>query len=181
MEGELAAMGALGKAESEVLRRMSEGARDVTDSMRRIVWALGSGQDTLGDLMVYIRSSAAELMENAELELTTTVELITPTMVLSADQRRHLLLITKELLLNVVRHAQARCVELRMQQTSEAISITISDDGVGFDPISAPGTGTGRISVRDRARALGGTVTWSSFNGKGTHAHLRIPLTSKPD
>ena len=69
----------------------------------------------MGDLVAYIRSSAAELMERAELELDARTDIATPQLKLSTDQRRHLLLITKELLLNVVKHAKAVGPVVRLQ------------------------------------------------------------------
>jgi signal transduction histidine kinase/ligand-binding sensor domain-containing protein len=174
MEGELASMSTSRTAESDVLKRMSEGARDVTDSMRRIVWALGSGQDTLGDLVAYIRSSAAELMENAELELTTRVELTEPGSILGVDQRRHLLLATKELLLNVVKHAGAKQVMLSVHDHAGSLQIEVSDDGCGFDVDQASGTGT--TSVQERVKALHGDLTIRSAKGTGTTIRMQVPL-----
>lgn len=177
MEGELARMDDGGDAR-DALRRVSEGAREVTDNMRRIVWALGSGQDTLGDLAAYIRSSAAELIERADMELDARVEIATPQFKLSADQRRHLLLITKELLLNVVKHAEARNATLLMAQQNGSLALTVTDDGRGFDTATRIGTGTGTTSMRERVKALGGTLDIRSAPGDGTTVEVKVPLTA---
>lgn len=176
MEGELARMGD-GADPRDALRRVTDGAREVTDNMRRIVWALGSGQDTLGDLVAYIRSSAAELLDRAEIDLEIATSISTPEAVLSTDQRRHLLLITKELLLNVVKHAQASRVTLRMQQSEDRIVIAVADNGRGFDPVDRMGAGTGSMSMRERAKALHGTLSVQSVPGHGTTVELDVPLT----
>lgn len=177
MEGELARMDD-GSDTRDALRRVSEGAREVTDNMRRIVWALGSGQDTLGDLAAYIRSSAVELMERADLELDARVDIATPRLKLSADQRRHLLLITKELLLNVVKHAEACNATLLMAQQNGSLALTVADDGRGFDTATRVGTGTGTTSLRERVNALGGTLDIRSAPGEGTTVDVKIPLTA---
>lgn len=176
MEGELARMGDSGRAH-DALKRVSEGAREVTDNMRRIVWALGSGQDTLGDLAAYIRSSAADLMERADLELTTEISITTPGAKLSTDQRRHLLLMTKELLLNVVKHAQAQRTTMLMAQENGSLRLVITDNGVGFDTSERIGTGTGTTSVFERVKALNGTVDLHSAIGQGTRVTIVVPLT----
>lgn len=175
MEGEMARMGG-GADAREALQRVSEGAREVTDNMRRIVWALSSGQETLGDLAAYIRSSAAELMERTELRLETAVSIKDPSIRLSADQRRHLLLITKELLLNVVKHARARTVHLEIEQADQHLRISIRDDGIGFDTEERTGAGTGTTSLFGRAKALGGHMVLNSAPGRGTTVSLSVPL-----
>lgn len=177
MEGELARMGD-GADAHDALKRVSEGAREVTDNMRRIVWALGSGQDTLGDLVAYIRSSGAELMERAEQDLKTAAHITTPGHKLTTDQRRHLLLVTKELLLNVVKHASARTSHLRMVQENGSLLISVTDDGRGFDPALRMGAGTGTTSLRERVRALGGTLVVKSAHGQGTHVEITVPLAT---
>lgn len=175
MEGELARMGDVQGAQ-EALRRVSEGAREVTDNMRRIVWALSSGQDTLGDLVAYIRSSAAELMERADLDLETQTRIADPAVKLSTEQRRHLLLITKELLLNVVKHASARHVVLMVEQEDDRLGIAVSDDGIGFVPMDRIGAGTGTTSLYERVKALRGEADLKSAPGEGTHVQITIPL-----
>lgn len=177
MEGELASMDG-GHDPREALKRVSEGAREVTDNMRRIVWALGSGQDTLGDLVAYIRSSAAELLERAEIELESHAEINTPMTRLSADQRRHLLLIAKELLLNVVKHSHARQAVLHMVQRHDHLIMTVADDGRGFDADLRLGSGTGTVSVAERVKALGGAFGIESTLGAGTTARIEVPLAA---
>lgn len=177
MEGELARMGD-GADAHNALKRVSEGAREVTDNMRRIVWALGSGQDTLGDLAAYMRSSAAELMERAEMELDARISIATPETKLSTDQRRHLLLITKEILLNVVKHAKAQYVTMRMTQENGSLRLVIADDGAGFNTSERVGSGTGTTSLYERVKALNGNVDLRSAIGEGTRITIVVPLTT---
>lgn len=176
MEGELARMDDRGDAR-EALKRMSEGTREITDSMRRIVWALGSGQDTVGDLAAYIRSSAAELMDRAEIRLASEARITDPQRRLTADQRRHLLLIAKELLLNAIKHAKAGTVRIVLADEGDMLLLRVSDDGQGFDPDERLGAGTGTTSIGNRVKALGGTWLVRSTKGHGTTVEVRMPLT----
>jgi len=175
MEGELARMDE-GADARDALKRVSDGAREVTDNMRRIVWALGSGQDTLGDLAAYIRASAAELMERSELALDAHMEIEAPGTALTADQRRHLLLIVKELLLNVVKHARARKATLRMVQRNGSLRLVVSDDGRGFVLNERMGAGTGTTSLQERVKALNGSFVLRSTPGTGTNAEITVPI-----
>lgn len=175
MEGELARMDERGDAR-EALKRLSEGTREITDSMRRIVWALGSGQDTVGDLAAYIRASAAELMDRAEIRLASEARISDPQHRLTADQRRHLLLIAKELLLNAIKHAKAGTVRIVLADDGGVLLLSVTDDGQGFNPDERLGAGTGTTSIGNRVKVLGGTWRVRSRSGEGTSVEVRIPL-----
>jgi len=51
----------------------------------------------------------------------------------------------------------------------------VVDDGPGFDLLQRPMNGVGLISMRERARQVGGSVTVTSKPGLGTHVHVRVP------
>ena len=89
--------------------------------------------------------------------------------------------IAQEALQNVMKHAGAQRVHLRLATTAEAVVLEVSDDGVGFDPGSAaeragPG-GYGLPGMQQRAELLGGQLTAESSPGRGTLVRLRVPLS----
>jgi signal transduction histidine kinase len=176
MESELAVLEAKDPAAREVLRRVSEGARNVGDDMRRIVWAMSSGQETLGDLVAYVRGFTGEMLEQAGVEFNFHQRMANPALVLSVDQRKHIVLFCKEAVHNVVKHANAANVRLHMEQDGSRLRITIADDGVGFDMARADGKGTGSASMRERAAALRAGMDLESAPDLGTRIVLTIPL-----
>lgn len=179
MESDLAQLELEDAKARALLEKVGDGARQVSDNMRRIVWALGSGQETLGDLVAYVRGFAAELLDQRGIELKMRTELASPRHRLSVDQRRHLLLFTKEALHNVVRHAGARVVTIDIVQHEGTLVWAIADDGCGFDPDGDRGMGTGSTSMRSRARALHGELVVSSAPGQGCQLVLRLPLVDE--
>jgi signal transduction histidine kinase len=86
--------------------------------------------------------------------------------------------IAQEALTNVVRHARAQRVRIALSATKRELRLDIEDDGIGFPARQANGgrSGTGLVGIRERARALGGTVTLSS--GKGARLRVTVPLRS---
>jgi len=87
----------------------------------------------------------------------------------------------REVLQNVVKHAQARSVGVSVGRDSETVLVEVQDDGVGFDAHKAlsihdAGGGFGLFDVRERLDYLGGSLTIQSEPGKGTTATLRVPL-----
>ena len=88
--------------------------------------------------------------------------------------------IAQEALTNVVRHAEASSVQVRLTQKNEVIVMRIQDDGHGFDPHVATAVSEqrhlGLISMRERTAMAGGTLTIESAPGAGTTLLVRIPL-----
>jgi two-component system NarL family sensor kinase len=92
---------------------------------------------------------------------------------------RAVLRCTSELLSNVVRHASARSVSVKLLRGEDSDRVRVRDDGVGFDPFAATSTvragHIGLASLRERAEALGGALTLESAPGAGTVATVTIP------
>jgi signal transduction histidine kinase len=84
--------------------------------------------------------------------------------------------IAQEALHNVVKHANANRVEIRMECGPEQITLDVSDDGVGFDARKDFPGHLGLHSMRERASRLGGTLRMQTAPGRGTHIWARIPL-----
>ena len=87
--------------------------------------------------------------------------------------------IAQEALANVVRHAHATEVWVRMEHTSNGIELEVADDGKGF--IGEPLTGAGLGFMRDRAAILGGSLVLGSRSGGGARVFVTLPDTgAKP-
>jgi signal transduction histidine kinase len=86
-----------------------------------------------------------------------------------------LLLILKEALSNVARHAQATRVEIAIRLAGPQLTLSIEDDGRGFDPEGAH-AGHGLNSLRQRAAALSAQLEIRSTPGRGTRVSVVVPL-----
>jgi signal transduction histidine kinase len=96
---------------------------------------------------------------------------------LSAKQENELYRIVQEALNNVIKHAQASQVKVRVVATESCVGITIEDDGVGFDPrIAETGGGQGFRNMRERADGIGATCSFESIPGQGTKVTVEIML-----
>ncbi|HEY7062113.1 MAG TPA: PAS domain S-box protein [Chloroflexota bacterium] len=83
--------------------------------------------------------------------------------------------IVQEALHNIVKHARARHVALRLECSPAEIVLEVADDGVGFDPAAAHPGHLGLHSMRERAAALGGTLSIESAQGLGTRLRASLP------
>ena len=85
--------------------------------------------------------------------------------------------ITQEAVTNMLRHAQAHNLRVRLQRLPEGLSLMICDDGLGFSPASDPGREgqRGMAGMTERIDQLGGTLSVSSRPGKGTRIDALFP------
>jgi PAS domain S-box-containing protein len=86
--------------------------------------------------------------------------------------------IAEDVLANVAQHAHARRVWVTLSRANEGIRLAIRDDGAGFSPSAVePGLGLGIVAMRERLRAVGGSLSISSRPGAGTKVVALAPLS----
>ncbi len=85
--------------------------------------------------------------------------------------------IAQEALTNVVRHASAQSASVALTVDDDSVTLTVTDDGDGFDPAARAirSRRLGLTSMRERAAALGGTLTIDSVPGGGTTVSVVVP------
>ncbi|WP_175883843.1 sensor histidine kinase [Burkholderia sp. BCC0044] len=89
--------------------------------------------------------------------------------------------IAQEALANVARHAAASHANVELVYDSEAIALTIRDDGAGFDPaVPRKSASFGLVGLRERAYLVGGTLRIATTLGEGTTVEVEIPLSPSP-
>jgi signal transduction histidine kinase len=84
--------------------------------------------------------------------------------------------IAQEALHNVVKHARASHVHVRMRKDAEELLLAVTDDGAGFDTGGSFPGHIGLRSMRERVARAGGTLEITSAPGKGTSVAAHIPL-----
>ncbi len=100
---------------------------------------------------------------------------------LEQDLRVILFRCVRELLTNVVKHAQATRVKVHVNKFNDLLEIIVSDNGRGFhagatEKFLTPQGGFGLFSVRERMADFGGAAEISSEPGQGTQVILRVPV-----
>ncbi len=144
------------------LGNISAAARKLVESMSEIIWALNPQNDSLENLLSYMREQMQQHFEPFELQLKINFPDEVPDIKLSNEQRRNLYLVTKEALNNVMKHACANSVKLSLGLETDRLNFEVSDDGKGLPDRSPRSTGNGLKNMRKRMEDIGGTITWIS-------------------
>jgi signal transduction histidine kinase len=96
----------------------------------------------------------------------------------SLEVKEALYRITMEALNNVVKHAQAGQVTIRLSRRPELLVLLVADDGRGFDPNQSFPGHLGLRSMKERCQRIGGRCTLHSAPGKGTLLRVEVPLAA---
>ena len=100
----------------------------------------------------------------------------------SANAEEQVLRIAQEAVLNASRHAQANTVRVELAFEEQHLSLTVSDDGSGFEPASLAhhnGDHYGLRMMRERAETMGGLFDIASTRGEGTVVSVRVPAPTQ--
>lgn len=84
--------------------------------------------------------------------------------------------IAQEALTNVRKHARAHRVQIGLRRRGPRLTLSVTDDGVGFSGRASPTDSHGLIGMRERAKLLGGRLQVSSRPGEGTRIVARVPV-----
>ncbi|MEO6132857.1 MAG: histidine kinase [Saprospiraceae bacterium] len=157
----------------EEINNIREYAHDMIDKMGEIVWALNEKNDSMSDLIAYTRAYAVEYLSENGLKNRVTMPEDFTDVIVSGEFRRNIYLSVKEVLHNIIKHAQAAQVTINFEIANELV-IRLTDDGIGFDPDTTRPYSNGLLNIRKRMNDIGGKMEINTI--KGTTVKLSAPL-----
>jgi len=156
----------------EFIDKSLESTRKGADETRRALKALRAS--ALEDMGLGLAIQRAAESAAARFKLDLSLDLQNPMPSLSPDVEQTIYRIVQEAIENVTNHSQAKSFSVRLTSNGHT-TLTIEDDGIGFDPNSSQRTGHfGLVGMRERAELAGGKLTIESVKGKGTKVVLTI-------
>jgi signal transduction histidine kinase/ligand-binding sensor domain-containing protein len=166
------------------LAQITEVARELTSNMDEIVWAVNPENDTLDGLATYVSKFAHDYLTAAGIRCRLDLPAQLPVANLRAEVRHNLFLAMKEALNNVVKHAHATEVRVRLELFARAFKLTIEDNGRGLGAGDATeaarqgrvSSGHGLLNLRKRLESAGGQCVVDSKPGRGTRVEMTVPL-----
>jgi signal transduction histidine kinase len=175
MQVELLSLDATSDAQLESLRRIIGGLNTVIEDIRSYIQNLRSRGDGQ-----FVRECIEDTISRIHVPAKLTVDLKMPGDLrapLSPPTFEAVCQIAFEAMSNVVRHANATHVEIDAAVEPDAFTVTITDNGQGFDPNAADHhSGLGLNNIQQRARMHGGQVNIESHSGEGTRIIIWMPI-----
>ncbi|WP_052452445.1 PAS domain S-box protein [Noviherbaspirillum autotrophicum] len=152
-------------------------ADQALESVRDIIVELRpSVLDQLG-VWAAIESYAEQIAERSHLRCQVMIDPYLDESSLSDDARIEVFRIVQELMINVVRHAEASLIEVEAIRMSDHVRIMVADDGKGINPVQIFGEHSwGIMGMYERARYCGGELKLTRSANGGTKAVLTLPL-----
>ncbi len=154
---------------------ISTSARKLVQTMSEIIWALSPQNDTLDNLLAYVREQSQQYFEGMQIDFNIDFPDVLPNITLTNEQRRNLFLVTKEALANAMKHAQATSIRLNLVITSEKYCFNVMDDGIGMGFNKQKVSSNGIKNMRKRMEDIGGTIQWINLP-KGTLVEYCLEL-----
>ncbi len=165
------------------LHSLSLTARDLLQSLDRMVWAVNPRNDSLEELAAYLNRYASEYFQSTAIRCRPSFPKDLPPRQLSAETRHNIFLAFEEALANTLKHSRATQVSAELTCDRETIEIRIADDGCGFNVEAqtlassrAAGEQIGLAGMCQRMRSIGGTCQITSSPTGGTLVKFVLPL-----
>jgi signal transduction histidine kinase len=156
-------------------RQISQTARETTRSLDEIVWAVNPSNDTLEGLANYICKYAQEYLALADLPCRVDVPADLPETPIPPELRHNVYLAFKEAVHNVIKHAQAREVWVRLMLRPKQLVLQVEDNGRGLNR-QAVSNRNGLRNMKKRMEDIGGDFSISPGANGGTLVQLTVPL-----
>jgi signal transduction histidine kinase len=147
--------------------------RDSLREARRTVWNLRPLALGEADLASTLQIHASHLSDSGKITCSQQIE-GTPRP-LPPDHETALLRIGQEALTNAARHSAATEIRHRLRYGNGWVTLSVMDNGRGFDVSTKVGKGFGLISMHERVAALGGSLSIDSRNGHGSEVSATLP------
>jgi len=159
----------------QLFKRIGEEVQSSSEALDDIIWSVSSRAETAEDLVSRMRRYASELFDVKGISFMLQEEKLEDNQKIELELRRDFYLIYKELLRNILRHAEATEVKIRIREEDQFLWLSVSDNGHGFDP-NAHTIRQGLHSIRGRIAKWRGHISIDSSDHNGTHIKIGLPL-----
>ena len=147
-----------------------------TDTIRDIVWFINPFHDKSEDLVLRMKELASKMLVNITYVFKSdgSIERIFD-LIPDLNKRRHIYLIFKEALNNIMKHSKAKEVSISLKTENKKFIMIIADNGKGFNEEEIK-RGDGLKNLKNRAAIVGAQIFIESIDKQGTKIMLEVPL-----
>ncbi len=164
----------LGKNLIPEIDKISSSSDELLNKMNAIIWSMSSSNDSLGNMVAYIRSYALEYFENTGIDCHIHIPEDLPNIVVIGEIRRNVFLVVKEALNNILKHSKATAVNITLEKTPGGLTLYIHDNGTGIDIDKLRQFGNGLKNMKKRGMDIGMEFSIENKNGTLITLHRKI-------
>ena len=155
--------------------QISQMSRDLVTALYETVWAVNPENDNLDELGNYLFQMVNKLCERTPCRCRFHIQNLPREIVVPSKTRHNICMAVKEAIHNVIKHALASEVTLTMTFKDPVLSISIQDNGCGFQP-AGKFTGNGLNNLKQRLKDIGGVCQIESSSGQGTVVKMQLKI-----
>lgn len=158
------------------LERINATSLELVENMSELIWAMKMENDTSTDLVAYLRHYAMEYLETNQIDVYIDIDEVETDILISGESRRHIFLIFKEALHNIVKHAETEKAEIAIGVTEEYLQIRIRDFGKGVrEEAESKKFRNGMKTMQKRVQQLTGSMELVNAD-PGVQLNFEFPL-----
>jgi signal transduction histidine kinase len=155
--------------------RISRLCREIVSAMYDTIWAVNPENDNMDEMVNHVCQKAHEMCQHARIRCRVDASDLPQQIPLSSQTRHNVMMTVKEALHNVLKHARATEVTVRVVFDGQWLDISITDNGCGFHS-TMPSSGNGLVNMRRRLQDVGGSCQVESRPGEGTSVRLLLSI-----
>jgi signal transduction histidine kinase len=164
-----------GNVANEEFAQLERSTIQVITKVNDIVWSLNSEKNNLKALQNHLINYAEETLANANLVYTINAVKNMPSRLLELETKKHIYLVFKEAINNIVKHAHATEVDIEFKYHLRKFQMSIADNGIGFD-VDKIMKGNGLDSMHHRIKQLNGKIEFIQNQPKGTIVKFELKV-----
>lgn len=165
----------LGNNSIPEIDKISTSSDELLNKMNAIIWSMSSSNDSLGNMIAYIRSYALEYLEGTGINCRISLPENLPDIEVIGEIRRNVFLVVKEALNNTLKHAKATEVTIRLEKGNGGLTLYIHDNGNGINPDKLRQFSNGLKNMKKRMADVHIEFSIENQNGTLITLHRKIP------
>lgn len=156
-----------GESRKDELEDIYKTSQKLIENINEIIWTLNPDNKTLEQLLSYLREQLHKQLEYSGISYQLRIPENGRDILLTNEQQRNMLLITKEIVNNAIKYSNAHNLIVEVEFTGNKLHFLIEDDGIGFNENDVS-VGNGLKNIRHRIETLGGELQMNTQMNTGT-------------
>ena len=154
---------------------IADTSRKLASSMSEMIWSLNPDDKTFNQLIAYLRELLNSQPEYSGKAYTLQLPELAKDIILSNEQRRNILLVTRAIVNNAIKHSDAKNIAVHMEIQQRLLTCEITGDGIGFNT-GETFPGNGLKNIGHRINTTNGKPNISSDKEKGSRFYYTVRL-----